>query len=230
MSIRADIQALAAGTLVELFEIDLSTIGINEQYYFHNGVNEELNNVVWQGKIYTRFPIEVSGFEFTGSGQQPRPIMRIANIDGLLGAIAKTNEDLIGVRFVRRRTFLKYLDAVNFPGGNLNADPNVSLPDEIYFIDRKSDTNQIFLEFELASAFDLEGIQLPRRQCIQNVCTWKYRSAECSYAGPAVADRNDVGTNVMSKDACGKRLKSCKLRFGNAPLPYGGFISIGLIK
>ena len=230
MSIRADIQALAAGTLVELFEINLNTIGINEQYYFHNGVNEELNNVLWQGKLYTRFPIEVSGFEFTGSGQQPRPLLRIANIDGLLGAIATANEDLIGVKFIRRRTFLKYLDAANFSGGNPSADPNVFLPDEVYFIDRKSDTNQIFLEFELASVFDLEGIQLPRRQCIQNVCTWVYRSAECGYAGPPVADKNDVGTLDPTKDRCGKRLKSCKLRFGNASLPYGGVISIGLIK
>ena len=228
--ITEDIQKLSAGQLVELFEIDLNTIGINEQYYFHNGVNELLNNVVWKGQIYTRFPIEATGFEMSGNGQQARPILKIANIDGLLGAIATANEDLIGVKFIRRRTFLKYLDAVNFVAGNPQADPNVALPDEIYFIDRKSSVDQIFIEFELASAFDLEGVMLPRRQCVQNICAWQYRSPECSYAGPPVADKNDVGTLDMSKDECGKRLNSCKLRFGSGPLPFGGFISISLIR
>jgi len=228
--ITEDIQKLSAGQLVELFEIDLSTIGINEQYYFHNGVNELLNNVVWKGQIYTRFPIEATGFEMSGNGQQARPILKIANIDGLLGAIATANEDLIGVKFIRRRTFLKYLDAVNFVAGNPQADPNVALPDEIYFIDRKSSVDQIFIEFELASAFDLEGVMLPRRQCVQNICTWQYRSPECSYAGPPVADKNDVGTLDPAKDECSKRISGCRLRFGNSPLPYGGFISISLIR
>jgi lambda family phage minor tail protein L len=229
MTIESDIQKASAGSLVEMFEIDLSPIGIDEQYYFHNGINELGNNLIWQGQTYIRFPIEASGFEKNGSGQQPRPTLRVANIDGLIGALSVANGDLIKARFIRRRTFLKYLDAVNFADGNPTADANVHFDDEIWFIDRKSSSNQMMVEFELVSAFDLQGVQLPRRQCIQNVCTWRYRSAECGYAGPAVADKNDVPTSDLNVDDCGKRLDSCRKRFtGN--LPFGGFPSVGLIR
>lgn len=231
MTIEADIQKAEAGSLIELFELDLNPIGINEHYYFHNGVNSLGDNVVFDGITYTRFPIEAEGFEKSGTSKQARPVVRVANIDGLIGATARANGDLVQVKFIRRRTFLKYLDAVNFTGGvNPTADPNAALDDEIWYIDRKSSENKIFVEWELASALDLDGLALPKRQCIQNVCIWKYRSAECSYAGGAVADKNDNPTSVLADDDCGKRLDSCKLRFGNGTLPYGGFPAINLIR
>jgi lambda family phage minor tail protein L len=230
MAIESDIQKASAGHLIEMFEIDLNSIGIAEQYYFHNGINEIGNNLVWQGQTYTRLPIEASGFEKNGSGQQPRPTLRVANIDGLIGAVAVANDDLIKAKFIRKRTFMKYLDAVNFVSGNPTADPNIHFDDEIWFIDRKSSSDQRLVEFELVSAFDLQGVQLPRRQCIQNVCTWRYRSAECSYAGAAIADKNDVPTSDINVDDCGKRLNSCRTRFGTGQLPFGGFPSVGLIR
>jgi lambda family phage minor tail protein L len=230
MTIQSDIQKASAGSLVEMFEINLYPIGIDEQYYFHNGINELGANLTWQGQIYTRLPIEASGFEKNGSGQQPRPTLRVANIDGLIGALAAVNDDLIKAQFIRRRTFMKYLDAVNFADGNPTADPNVHFDDEIWKIDRKSNSDQRIVEFELVSAFDLQGKELPGRQCIQNVCTWKYRSAECGYAGGAVADKNDVPTSDINLDDCGKRLNSCRIRFGTDELPFGGFPSVGLIR
>jgi len=223
--IESDIQKLAPGELVELFTVDLNPIGVNEIYHFHNGVNGLGATVIWQGVDYTRFPIEAVGFDKTGSGSIPRPSIRVANITGLLDALARENDDLVGAKFIRHRTFSKYLDAVNFPGGiNPTADPNVHLDDEIWFIDRKASVNKVYVEWELAAAFDLSGVKLPRRQVIQNVCTWQYRSSECGYAGGPVAMANDTLTTDASKDVCGKRLSSCKLRFGDFnELPYGGF-------
>jgi lambda family phage minor tail protein L len=228
--ITADIQLAAAGSLVEFYKIDLLPIGVNEQYYFHNGVNELGNDVTWQGQAYIRFPIEAEGFEQNGTGQQARPLLRVANVTGLLGALVAQNGDLVRAKFTRKRTFLKYLDAVNFAAGNAMADSNVHLPDEIWVIDRKATQTAMFVEWELASNLDLTGVVLPRRQCIQNVCTWQYRSAECSYAGAAVADINDAATADPLKDVCGKRLQSCQLRFGNNVLPYGGFPGVGLTR
>ncbi|WP_244818032.1 hypothetical protein [Caballeronia sp. Lep1P3] len=49
----------------------------------------------------------------------------------------------------------------------------------------------------------------------------------CGYAGPPVADINDNPTRDATADASGKRLKSCKLRFGNGRLPFGGFPGAG---
>ena len=159
-------------------------------------------------------------------------MLKVANITGILGALVKELDDLVNAKLTRIRTFAKYLDAINFPGGtNPLADPNQILDKEIWIIDRKSSENKIFIEFELAASFDVQGVSLPRRQVIQNVCTWKYRSSECSYSGPAVADINDAATSDINKDRCGKRLNSCKLRFGEtAILPYGGFPSAGLIR
>jgi phage-related protein len=93
--------------------------------------------------------------------------------------------DLGGAKVVRIRTLKKYLD------GQAGADPHAKFPDEIWYVDRKSNENRAVVEFELASKFDLVGVMLPRRQIIANVCQWKYRSAECGYTGPPVADAND---------------------------------------
>lgn len=229
--ISSDIQKLNPGSLVDLFELDTSTLG-GETFRWHNGVNGLGADVVWQGNTYNRLPVEASGFERSSKGTMARPSLRVANVSGLVGALVRELDDLVGAKVIRRRTFVKYLDAVNFPNGfNSAADPNVSFPDEVWNIDRKASENGVFVEFELASAFDVQGIRLPRRQCIQNVCIWKYRSAECGYAGGAVANSGDILTTDLSLDQCGKRLVSCKLRFGlYAELPYGGFPGTGLIR
>jgi len=229
--ISSDVQKLNPGSLVELFELDATAIG-GDVLRWHSGVNELGNDVVWKTLTYSRFPVQASGFERSGKGTLPRPKITVANISGLIGAMARGLDDLMGAKVTRRRTFLKYLDAVNFTGGiNAQADPNVAFPDEIWFVDRKSAENGVFIEFELSAAFDVRGVKLPRRQAIQNVCPWVYRSAECSYTGGAVATKNDVATGVLALDVCGKRLVSCKLRFGeNNPLPFGGFPGTGLIR
>jgi len=231
MAIASDIQTLAPGALVDLFELDASALG-GVVTRFHAGVNALGSDVVWDGDTYTRFPIEAEGFEWNGQGTIPRPKIRAANANGLIGALARELQDLVGAKLTRRRTFVKYLDAVNFPGGvNPTADPNCGFPDEVWFVDRKSAENGLYVERELSAAFDVAGVALPRRQCIQNVCTWRYRSAECGYTGGAVADKNDVATTDPAKDACGKRLNSCKKRFGTYnKLPFGGFPGVGLIR
>lgn len=229
--IETDVQKLNPGKIIEMFELDLTTLG-DDILRWHSGVNFVGDNLVWNGETYTRYPVEAKGFERNSKGTLPKPKLKVANVTGLIGAIARSLDDMVGAKLIRRRTFSRYLDAVNFPGGvNPEADPNCAFAEEIWFVDRKSAENGLFLEFELASAFDVRGKKLPGRQCIQNVCTWGYRSAECGYAGGPVADRNDVPTANPADDLCGKRLGSCKLRFGEfAPLPFGGFPGVGLIR
>jgi phage-related protein len=120
---------------------------------------------------------------------------------------------------------------ITSPGDNPQADPNAGFADEIWYVDRKAAENGVFVQFELAAAFDVQGTQLPWRQFIQNVCIWGYRSPECGYAGGPVADRNDQPTSDINSDKCGKRLASCKLRFGEfEQLPFGGFPGVGLVR
>ena len=229
MTVKSDIQSLSPGSIVDLYEIDTSVIGGTDVLRFTpHGPNELGSDIVWAGQMYSRFPIEASGFERRGQGSLPRPKLAVANVTGIIGAVA---ESLIGAKLTRIRTFVKYLDAINFANGNPTADSNQWIDHEIWFIDRKSVENKILVEFELSAVFDLAGIMLPRRQIVQNVCTWRYRSAECGYTGGAVADINDIPTSNIAIDQCGKRLTSCKMRFGsNNLLPFGGFPAVGLLR
>lgn len=228
--IESDVQKLNPGALVDLFELDATTIG-GDLLRWHNGVNTVGNEVVWNGNVYTRFPVDASGFERTTKGTLPQPTLQVANVSGLIGAMVHSMDDLMGAKVTRKRTFVKYLDAVNFPGGvNPSADPTCGFPDEVWFVNRKASENGIFIQFELSAAFDVQGVQLPRRQCIQNVCTWQYRSAECGYTGPMV-DINGNQTTNSALDVCSKRLSDgCKPRFGAfSQLPFGGFPGVGLV-
>jgi len=232
MPIASDIQQPAPGALVELFALDATTLG-GSLLRFHAGVNALGGDVVWAGDTYTRFPIEASGFARNSSGALPRPKVRVSDVTGAIGALTLLYADLVGAKLTRKRTLVKYLDAVNFSGGvNPSADPAAAFADEVWFIDRKSaHLPGQFVEWELAAAFDVAGVMLPRRQVIQNVCAWVYRSAECSYAGGAVAKEDDTATSDSALDKCSHKTTGCKLRFGqSATLPFGGFPASGLLR
>jgi lambda family phage minor tail protein L len=228
--IARDIQELSAGSLVTLYSLDLTELG-DAIYYFHAGTNELHTSVVWQGIEYLPFPIEARGFDVSSNGEIPRPTITVSNILGTIGSLARTLDDLVGAKVNRKRTFMKYLDAVNFADGNRLADPNVFFDDDVFYIDRKVSENASFIEFELSSNWDVEGLKVPKRQIIQNICPWSYRSSECSYAGGAVADASDNPTVDILEDSCSKSLHGCTLRFGeNGILPFGGFPGAGLFN
>lgn len=231
MTIVSDIQGLTPGAVIDLFEIDLTSLG-GAVMRFHPGKNNMIADIIWNGQTYIAFPIQADGFEATGNGKMPRPTIKVANVTGLISAAIRDFDDLIGCQVTRRRTLGEYLDAVNFPGGvNPSADPTQEFPKQVWFVDRKSTESKMVVEFELAASWDVQGVLLPRRQAIANTCGWKYRSADCGYTGGAVADITDTPTANLAQDVCGKRLTSCKLRFGEfAVLPFGAFPSVGLIR
>lgn len=231
IKITTEIQKLQPSAVVDLYILDMTSLG-DTIYRFHAGTNGLKQDIVWQGQTYQAFPVQITGFEYTGSGTIPRPKLAVANLTGAISLLALTYKDMIGAKITRKRTLLKYIDAVNFPGGvNATADSTAEFPDEIYFVDRKSGENRDVVEFELASSFDVQGVMLPRRQIVQNVCPWKYRGIECGYKATVYFTVDDVSTASASQDVCGKRLSSCEVRFGEKnPLPFGGFPSAGLVR
>lgn len=230
MATTSDVQALAAGKIVELFELDLTPLG-GEVERWHNGVNELEADIVWGGDTFFRLPIKATGFEKSSTGASPRPTVQMSNVFGDIAAAARAVGGFETAEFRRIKTFVKYLDAVNFSGGNPDADPGMKFPDEIYFIERKTIETSSILEFELRSSMDVAGVKLPRRQVLQNTCLWAYRGDECTYAGGPVADESDAPTADPDEDECGKRLASCKRRFGEFnPLPFGAFPGVGLFS
>lgn len=226
MTINAEIQSLSPTALIELFVLDTSSMNVTnpEIIRFHAGTNKLQVPVVWRGEPYAPLPVEVEGFDVTTSGAMPRPKIRVANVNGIFSALVKEKEDLIGAKLIRKRTFAKFLDAVNFPGGvNPTADQNQHAPDDMWFVEQKLTENRVIIEWELSSPFDVQGVMLPGRQVIQNTCPWEYRKEGCGYTGSLYFDRNDVQVMTISEDRCGKRLKSCELRHPNVIVPFGGF-------
>jgi lambda family phage minor tail protein L len=230
-SITSEIQKLAPSAVIELYEVDPTNLG-GDIVRFHAGTNNLTQVIVWQGEEYSPFPVKVSGFELSANGQLPRPKLLVANVTGIITTLVLAYQDLIGAKVTRKRTLAKYLDAINFDGGvNPTADPDAAFPDDVFFIDRKSSETRDAVEFELAASIDLQGVMLPRRQIIQNVCSWRYRGTECGYTGTNYFDAGDQSVATLAQDVCGKRLSSCKVRFGQtASLPFGGFPAAGLIR
>jgi lambda family phage minor tail protein L len=233
-SVYEELAVLGPNAIIELFELQLDTTlhGASTTYYWHNGVNADVTgNIVFASNTYVRLPVEATGFDYTSSGSLPRPTLRISNLFSdmttllLLVNATTPGNDLGGATVRRIRTLKKFLD------GEAAADPNARFPTEIWYVDRKSNENRDLVEFELASKFDLAGVMLPQRQIIANVCQWKYRGAECGYTGSNYWNVNDQVVGTLAADVCGKRVESCKLRFGaTAELPFGSFPGAGLTQ
>ena len=194
----AELQKSNPSNIIELFQLQLdSTIhGANTIYYFHNGVAENNSaNIIFNNIEYTRMPIEADGFEYNGK-QLPRPNLRISNILGTITTLLLTlPQGLEGAIVTRIRTLERYLDHINFDGGNFvqeyntaffimqedgtwpinqeegdnphgTPDGNAKFPDEIFYVDRKTSENREIVAFELAASFDIDGVRLPRRQVL----------------------------------------------------------------
>lgn len=223
MTIQSEIQSLAPTALIELFVLDTTMLEGGVITRFHSGISQQKSPITWQGHQYLPLPVEAEGFDLDGQGNLPRPKIRVANIQGLFSALVSESEDLIGCKLTRKRTFARYLDAVNFPNGNKEANPDQHLADELWFFDRKTSEDRFMIEWELASAFDLDGVKIPLRQVIQNYCPWRYRDADCGWDG-GFYDKDNNSTGDGTKDYCSKTLDSCRARFGeNNTLPFGGF-------
>ena len=229
-----ELAKLNPSAIIELFELHLDNTlhGSTDVYRFHAGANAAIDgNVVFNGNTYTRIPVKADGFEFTNTGTLPRPTLTISNLDGtmttllLLVNATTAGNDLGGAEVRRIRTLKKFLD------GESTDDPNAKFPDERWYVDRKANESRDSVTFELASKFDLAGQKLPKRQIVANVCQWVYRSSECSYTGSSYFDVNGNPVSTLAADVCGKRVESCKLRFGNhGELPFGSFPGAGLTQ
>lgn len=172
----AELQALSHKSVIELYTLTLVSAlhGSTNVTRFHSGVGMNSNaSIIWQGNTYDKFPLEVTGFEYSGRGTLPRPTLTVSNILGTITALMATVNattpfnDLQGAKFVRLRTLAQFLDASNFPSSKNpygTPDNTAELPQEIYFINRKTVETRDIVQFELVSALDLQEVRAPKRQ------------------------------------------------------------------
>ena len=154
------------------------------QINIHGGTNGINGKIIFDGQEYLPVPVETEGFEILGDQRLPRPKMRISNAGLYASSLLRKYNNLNNAKVVRRRTFAKFLDDANFPnGGNPwgTANPNARMPDDKYFISRKTSENKLQVEFELVTSLELENIDVPHRKVSARYCPWIYRGYGCKY-------------------------------------------------
>jgi lambda family phage minor tail protein L len=199
-----------------------------------NLIATRLNNLMsFGGNEYAPVAFTATGFEFNGQGALPLPKIQISNVNRILQGAVRALNDLQGAKFYRIRTFRKHLDDGSDP------DSTAVFPLEVYKVNRKTNQNKVFIEFELASNIDQENVQIPGRQVIQNACsqiyriwdpvsaTFDYTKATCPYTAATYFDANDASNTNPALDVCSKLLTGCRARFGTNPLPTRAFPGVG---
>ncbi|MFL1732222.1 phage minor tail protein L [Moraxella oculi] len=235
MPLNSDFQKLSVDGVVTLFELDASKLGAGI-LRFH-GHNQERNDgvIVFRGKEYNPQALNVTGLEMRSDGRASTPTLTLANniagVQGAVSAYCLQFSDFAHAKLTVTTTLAKYLDAVNFDGGNPTASDECK--EQIWFVEQKISENAKLVTFELSNPIDLEGLKIPVRE-ITNYCHWavvgKYRGEECGYTGATMFDEHDNPTDNPLLDKCGGRMKSCVRRFGkNKPLPFGGCPASSLI-
>lgn len=225
MSLEQDVQQPAPGTLIDLYELDLTYAGFAVPVIrFYPGLDANYGELVFDTNTYAALALTITGFESSSDGPMPRPVMTISNVDGYMSSQMKLYNEFLGAKVTRIRTMAKYLDNGSNPD-------TTAVKYEIYFVEQKKSENNVSVQFELASAVDIMDKQLPGRLMVANTCAWRYKGVECGWPGTDPSkwyDATDDPVGSSGEDSCGKRLASCKLRWGDtAELPYGGFPAIG---
>lgn len=156
--------------IVELYELEVSSV----TYYLFSEFNSDspTGELLFDGNTYVPFPIEMTGVEHASDGAQNRPKLMMANVVSLLSSeLLGTDfkmDDLVGGRITKRTTLEKYTGAVT----------PYEFPKKVYVIDRIVSKNNILVELELASPFDLQNVRIPNRVVVGKYCPWTYQDHE----------------------------------------------------
>tara|TARA_R100001224_G_scaffold111813_2_gene92719 strand:- start:324 stop:944 length:621 start_codon:yes stop_codon:yes gene_type:complete len=186
----SELQKLNPSARIELFVMELveglhyatgNPTSVPTVFRFHAGSNMNTNaEIIWQGNTYQRFPISFEGAEFTGRGQVPRPTLTVANLGGITRSgsvitvtdlmiivnLTTPHNDLADAKITRITTLASELDAANFPSSSnpFGTPSSNELPQEIFFIDRKTNESREVVQFELVGALDQANKKIPKRQ------------------------------------------------------------------
>lgn len=236
--IRREHEGFSASEDVVLIHVDARDIGAS-QYYFSptpvlNSSDQQVAPVS-AGITYTVVPMTTDGWEWSSSGELPKPVVRFhlamedatkqPHVAALL-ALLEDNQDLVGAKVYRTITKRRFLDDGSDP------DPQANTGTECYTIEQKQAQTPKLLEFLLTAALDTEGTMLPRGQILDR-CRRRYRVSDgqggfemrsCPYAGAAMFDSLDQPTANPSEDRCSRSLSGCQARHASGEtLPFAGF-------
>jgi len=168
-----------ASGLVTLYEIDKITTG---KAFFTHALDSDLNAIQMYDydnnstlRTYQAVPIEQEGFEISGQGTAPRPVIRFSNITTDFETELGTSDfqSLVGKKLYRRKTLAKYLKDGSADPGSGNTP--IEFGRQVWVIDRVETENALEVAFEVTSPFSVEGLVLPYRVVGHNACPWVFQ-------------------------------------------------------
>lgn len=190
--INKEIFATEPSTVVLLYVVDLKDQG---EYRFHAGENGYNNPIIFNEKEYNYYPIKVEGFEMHGDGKLPRPKLTFSNQNGNISMRLGVFKDFINYKVTRIKTFVRYIDDVNFPNNvnpHADPDPDSSFVEDVFYVNQKTKEDDNVVEFELVSLLELQNANIPARTMYSNYCGWQYRSEiGCGYKGKPISDQKN---------------------------------------
>ena len=156
---------------VVLWEIDLTVQG-GERYFFCNELNEKGEPVTWQGRQYQAYPIEGSGFEMNGKGQQCPPVadgvesVRAGHRDG--GGFAEPG----GGHGGSSPGVCAFSGCGEFRGGQSGGGPGAGADVTAGWWSRCQQLTAMTASFVLATPTETDGALFPGRIMLANTCMW----------------------------------------------------------
>jgi len=204
-------------TKINLFTLESRT---GEKFRFCDSSNEKLEPFILFGGVKYDF-LACKYSDKGGSTVSDRTgefsVLNIRTKDVNMGNIVIENGSFLGWRLEAKTVDSMHLDRENF------IDASEIIPDsaqgtiQLWIVKRRVNMNSRQIDFELGGP--LGDLSMPcGTKIYTDSCPYVYRSPECGYTGPPVADNLDNPTNEPSKDSCGKRIKSCGMRFKDQPL------------
>lgn len=236
------LQSLYPGEITTLVEVDGTKFGA-QVYRFHNEnipyTAEELmaarsggdlpeKMIKWQGEDYGARPFGISGISMTSDGTPEKPQLTLSNLDAQVSALIRSYNGMMQAKvtiWVILRDLLK-------PDGTVNDGDFRRL---VYYIERPSFADRNKATFELTSPYDMDGLMIPAR-LTQSVCYWAqrgwYKSGKgCMYNGQnGYFDRDGNKVDDPARDFCPGLVSSCRLRFKEEPMDFGGCAAASLVR
>lgn len=227
--------SLVTEGLITLFQLDTRPISPTGQVYYFTSATDAETEIVFGGQAYAPLPMDAAGFEMTTRGAIPQPTVSVSNLFGAGNLLLDTYDGLVGAELTRLLTLRRFLDDGSSP------DPAAFITRDIFIVAQKMSHNAIMIVFKLASKIDQEGVQLPRRQIVRDLCSHTYRfwnfttgaldysKASCPYTGAGFWDPFDIPTDPQH-DNCSRTMTGCSRRFGGGVLPARFFPGVGKVR
>uniref|UniRef100_UPI0009EA6467 phage minor tail protein L n=1 Tax=Pseudomonas sp. NBRC 111131 TaxID=1661046 RepID=UPI0009EA6467 len=218
MSLITQLQKLEPGAEILLFELDGSDFGADTLWFHGHAIPhtpEELaaaganadqlpaKSIWWQGNEYGAWPMQIDGIEANSDGTAVRPTLTVGNVNGRITALCLAFDNLLEFKLTIRHTMARYLDAVNFPSGNPDADPTEEAI-EVWYIDQKVSENGTTVAWELASGdVNFPGVKWE----------WRPGSVEQEYIQgiPAIENETTVNVELRSDNPFTRALSNTQL-------------------